>query len=145
MNILGRAIFSTLNGWHVLSGAFWCNLTYWRASQVLPVSKAFLAYKKAGFLSSAAIKQQRWLCQIFGGVDLVTEGGCGCRIMVKMVEAVDIGGVGQSEVLGIGGKGEINGRQRGDHRWDILTVLVTKSAYVSWPPFFLPLAWLSHL
>ena len=61
-----------------------------------------------------------------------------------MMEAMGIGGGGQVEGLGGSGKSERNGRHRDDHWWDIVLVLVTKIAYIAFPPFLLPLAWLSQ-
>ena len=135
---LGRVSVSTLSGLHAPYGAFLCNLTHWRASQVFPVSEA-------NFLSTAAINQNWQLCRILGGTALVATGGDGHGVTMLMVETVGISGSGGIEVLIGGGKCEINRRQRYDHPWVIVLVLVTKIAYIACAPLLLPLAWLNLL
>ena len=61
-----------------------------------------------------------------------------------MVEAVGIGGGGRVEGLGGGGNCVRNGQHRDDQRWGSVLVLVTIIAYIAFPPFLLPLAWLSQ-
>ena len=61
------------------------------------------------------MKQQRLLCWILGGADLVAAGGMRPRHY------------------------DANGGGGGDRR-DIVLVLVTKIAYIAFPPFLLPLA-----
>ena len=65
-------------------------------------------------------------------------GRWGYGVTMPMVEAVGIDGGGRVEGIVGGGKGESNGRQRDDHRWDIVLVLVTKISYIACPPFLLP-------
>ena len=111
----------------------------------VPCWQGFLTRKIQGFRSSAIIKQQRRLCQILGEADFVAAGGCGCGVTMMTLAVVGNGGVGQVEGFWGSGKGERNERQRGDNKWYIVLVLVTKNAYITCPPFLIPLSWLIHL
>ena len=72
-------------------------------------------------------------------------GRCGYDVTMLMMETVGKGGGGRVEVCGGSVKGERNRRQWDDYQGDIVLVLVTKSSHINFPPFILPLAWLSHL
>ena len=63
-----------------------------------------------------AIKQQRRLCHMLVGADLVATGGCGYGVTILMGVAVGISGEGGVEGLRDGGKGERNGWKQDDHR-----------------------------
>ena len=66
---------------------------------------------------------------------LIFQQRWGYGVTIPMVEAVGIGGGGRVEGLGCGGKGDSNGRQRDDHWWDIVLVLVAKISYIACPPY----------
>ena len=72
--ILAQASVSTLNGQYGPFGFFWRNLRHWMDSQVFTVIGANFLAKKPDFGVTAAIKQQRRLCRIWGRAALVAVG-----------------------------------------------------------------------
>ena len=72
--------------------------------------------KKTDFGATAAIKQQRQLCQLWDGAALVAAGGgVGYGVTMLTMEVVGNGGVGLVEGFVGCGQGKRNGRHPGGH------------------------------